>query len=166
MSIFFPIAIFYAVLLALALWGAWLGWTLSKSPTARYFTVAMALAWAVFIGVDAWSSYQLFKNTGIAELASSTYSNPVFGGFGSCSLCYEGPAGEVYVIAASRMNDGHYVFSTEINYSLRFESGLVNFNDKPLEPGCHSGFAKTGDTVDIIEARKFRLEIGEAASCD
>jgi len=166
MSIFFPIAIFYAVLLALALWGAWLGWTRSKSPTARYFTVAMALAWAIFTGVEAWNSYQLFSDTGIVELAGGDFGSPVYGDFSTCSLCYEGPAGKVYVVAASRISDGHYVFATETNYSLRFDSGQVEFNYEPLEPGCYTGEAKTGDVIDIVEARKFRLEVGKAASCD
>ena len=166
MSIFFPVALFYAALLALALWGAWLGWTRSKSPTARYFVVAMALVWAGFTVADAWQSYQIFGKTGVAEIISGNFAAPITGSFDSCSLCYEGPAGKVYVVAASRISDGHYVFATETNYSLHFDSGQVEFNHEPLEPGCHTGKAKTGDVVDIVEARKFRLEVGESADCD
>ncbi len=165
MSIFFPIAIFYAVLLALALWGAWLGWTRSKSPTARYFVVAMALVWAGFTAADAWNSYQFFGKTGLAEIASADFATPVSGAPGICSLCYEGPAGQVYVIAASRMRDGHYAFTKKSHYSLRFEGGQVRLNGKVLRPGCYTGDAEPGTSVDIPEVRKLRLEVGPAASC-
>jgi len=166
MSVFLPIAVFYAVLLTLALWGAWLGWTRSKSPTARYFTVIMALVWAVFIALEAWNSYQLFNKTGIAEIVATELNDPLYGSFGSCSLCYEGPASNVYVVAASRMSNGHYVFAAETKYALRFDSGIVEFNGKPLDPGCYSGEAKIGDAVEVVEARNLRLEAGSSASCD
>ena len=166
MSIFFPVALFYAALLALALWGAWLGWTRSKSPTARVFVTAMALVWAGFTAADAWSSYRFFGATGVAEIISAEFNTPVGGSHGVCSFCYEGPAGEVYVIAAARIDGAQYTFSEKSHYALRFESGDVRLDGRRLEPGCHEGEAELGTRVSADGARGFRLEVGEAARCD
>ena len=166
MTVYFIVAFFSAALAVLALWGAWLGWTRSKSPTARYFVTAMALAWVVFIGVDAWKSYQIFKNITTSEVAVTAAAAPLYREYRDCQVCYEGPAGDVYVVAASKMQDALYVFQRETPYSLRFESGQVRFNDRILEPGCYTGEAEVGDTVEITGARSFRLEAGEEASCD
>ncbi|WP_457630093.1 hypothetical protein [Oceanithermus sp.] len=166
MSVFFPIALFYAVLLALALWGALLGWTRSKSPTARYFVTIMALVWAGATAADAWRSYQLFSSTGLAEIVGGEIGQPVIGGYEYCSLCYEGPAGSVYVVAAGgKMKNGEYLFGEPAHYSVRFESGVVLLDGRRLEPGCYVGDARAGTRVLVQEARKFRLEVGEAASC-
>lgn len=165
MSVFFPIATFYAVLLGLALWGAWLGWTRSKSPTARAFTVAMALVWAGFTATDAWHAYNLFRDTGLAEVVRGDYGRPLHGSFDTCSFCYEGPAGRVFVLAASELVGGHYAFTEDAHYALRFESGDVRLDGRRLEPGCYEGEAKTGTSVVIDVARGFRLEVGEAARC-
>jgi len=166
MSVFLPVAAFYAVLLALALWGAWLGWTRSKSPTARYFVVAMALTWAGFTANDAWHSYNLFRGTGLAELMYGSVGYPLYGEYDSCSLCYEGPAGQVYVVSAGKMSDGNYIFSEDAHYALRFKSGTVSFNNRKLPPGCHEGDAQTGDVIRVDQATGFRIEVGEYASCD
>ncbi len=165
MSIFFPIAVFYAVLVALALWGAWLGWTRSKSPTARYLVVSMALVWAGFTIADAWNSYESFGTTGVAEIISGNLDTPVSGSAGICSFCYEGPAGDVYVVAAGRARNGHYTFNRRVRYSLRFSSGAVRLNGKDLKPGCYIGTGAPGDILEIAEAQKLRLELGKNAGC-
>jgi len=166
MSVFFPMAVFYAVLLTLALRGAWLGWTRSKSPTARYFVAAMALAWAVFIGVEAWKSYQVFETSLSPELTFTEAAPPLYHEYRDCRVCYEGPSGDVYVVAASKMQDALYVFQRETPYSLRFASGQVKLNGRALQPGCYTGEAKVKDTLEVTGATSFRLEVGEEASCD
>jgi hypothetical protein len=164
---YFPIALFYLALLALALWGAWLGWTRSKSPTARVFTVSMALLWAGFTAFDGWGTYRLLQETGLAGLLEGPpQERPLSGGFKACSLCYEGPAGRVYVVAASAMEGGNYVFTRDQRYALRFESGDVRLGDRQLDPGCHEGAARPGTHVAVRRARGFRIEVGPAAHCD
>ena len=165
MIAYYVLAFFSATLAALALWGAWLGWTRSKSPTARYFTVAMALIWAGSTATDAWHSYNLFNDTGLAEIVSGDFGQPLYGEYETCSLCYEGPAGRVYVVAASWMTGGSYTFAEDRRYSLRFDSGEVRLDGKRLEPGCYEGEAKAGTPVLVKTARKFRLEVGNSASC-
>ena len=166
MSVFFPMAVFYAVLLTLALRGAWLGWTRSKSPTARYFVAAMALAWVVFIGVEAWKSYQVFETILSSELAFTEAAPPLYHEYRDCRVCYEGPAGDVYVVAANTMQEALYVFQRDAPYSLRFASGQVKLNGRALQPGCYTGEARVKDTLEVTGAMSFRLEVGEEASCD
>ncbi len=166
MSVFFPIAVFYAVLLGLALWATWLGWTRSKSLTARVFVVTMALVWAGFTAADAWHAYRLFQDTGLAEVVSGDFGRPLYGGYDTCSFCYEGPAGRVFVVAASELVGGNYMFTEDARYALRFKSGDVRLDGRRLEPGCHEGKAEAGTLVLVNEAKGFRLEVGEAARCD
>lgn len=166
MSVFFPIAVFYAVLLGLALWGAWMGWTRSKGPTARVFVVAMALVWAGFTTADAWQAYRLFQDTGLAEIARGDFGRPIHGSYTACSFCYEGPAGRVFVVAAAKLQGGEYTFTRDTRYALRFESGDVRLDGRRLEPGCREDEARTGAHVLVNEATGFRLEVGDAARCD
>lgn len=167
MSVFFNIAFFYVLLLALALWGAWVGWTRSKSPTARVFVVTMALVWAGFTVVEGVQSYRLFEDTGVMGINRSSVA-PVEGGYESCSLCYEGPAGRVYVVAASRIEGARYHLTGPrlVRYSVRFESGTVSVDGQALEPGCHGGQAPPGTNFVVRRATGFRLEVGDAAGCD
>lgn len=165
MSITLPFALFYGVLLALALWGAWVGWTRSKSPTARAFVTVLALVWAGFTAADGWSSYRIFRESGVAGLTQGNADGPVEGSYSSCSFCYEGPAGMVYVVAASEMEGGGYTFKRDAHYALRFKAGDVRWDGKPLEPGCREGEARAGTRVLVKQAQGFRLEVGEAASC-
>ncbi len=172
MSVF--AALFYLVLVALALWGAWLGWTRSKSTTARVFTVITALAWAWFTAANAVSAYQFFSEGSFkvypsgSKMAEVTVSGgePVTGSSSQCTICYEGPAGKVYVVAAAAIRNGEYRIVAGEPYSVRFEQGRVELDGRTLEPGCHTGVAQQPVEITVREARKFRIEVGAAASCD
>ncbi|MBB6029246.1 hypothetical protein [Oceanithermus desulfurans] len=166
--LYLPIALFYLALLALALWGAWLGWTRSKSPTARGFVVAMSLLWAGFTLTGAAGTYREIQRVGLEGLMSGQLETPLTGSYRSCVLCYEGPAGRVYVVAASRIEDANYQLSEPkpARYSLRFKGGTVYADGRALEPGCRTGEAAPGTQFVVPRATGFRLEVGDAASCD
>ncbi|WP_456415215.1 hypothetical protein [Oceanithermus profundus] len=166
--LYLPIALFYLALLALALWGAWLGWTRSKSPTARGFVAAMSLLWAGFTLTGAAQTYRQIQSVGLEGLMTGELEAPLTGGYRSCVLCYEGPAGRVYVVAASRIEGARYHLtgSEPARYSLRFKSGEVFADGRALEPGCRAGEAAPGTNFVVRRATGFRLEVGDAAGCD
>ncbi len=169
--LYLPMALFYLVLLALALWGAWLGWTRSKSPTARGFVVVLSLVWAGFTVAGALNTYRKVQEVGLdAFMSGDSYIDmPVVGDARLCVLCYQGPAGRVYVVAGSRIEGGEYHVTAEhpVRYSLRFKEGRVQVaGEGPLSPGCHVGTAEPYATFEIVQATGFRLEVGDAASCD
>lgn len=167
--VYLPFAVFYLLLLALALWGAWLGWTRSKSPTARGFVVVLSLVWAGFTLTGAVQTYRQIQDVGVEAFLSGEFERPVVGTSHRCVLCYEGPAGRVYVVAASRIEGGDYRIVSRpgyVRYSVRFDSGRVLLEHEVLEPGCHVGEAKNGTGFVIPEATGFRLEVGDAAGCD
>ena len=166
--LYLPIALFYLALLALALWGAWLGWTRSKSPTARGFVVAMSLLWAGFTLTGAAQTYRQIQSGGLENLMKGELETPLTGGYRSCVLCYEGPAGRVYVVAGSRIEGARYHLtgSEPAHYSLRFKSGEVFVDGRALEPGCYGGEAAPGTNFVVRWATGFRLEVGDAAGCN
>jgi len=160
--------LFNAILLVVALWGAWLGWTRSKSPTARAFTTAAALAWAVGIVWGGWQAYQQLEDFAAGGYAAQA-AVPVIGDTERCSLCYQGPAGKVYVVAGARIQNGEFHLTDErgpVRYSVRFEEGEVYLNERRLDPGCHEGEAEPYSSFKVKAAKGFRLEVGEAASCE
>ena len=168
-------ASFYLFLVGLALWGAWVGWTRSKSTTARVFTVITALAWAWFTAANAVGVYRFFSDTnveiyrsngGVVGVPAKGRSEPVIGGSGQCTICYEGLAGKVYVVAGAIIRHNSYRIVAKEPYSVRFEQGLVELDGRALEPGCYTGVAKRPVEITVREARKFRIEVGAAASCD
>ncbi|WP_457637343.1 hypothetical protein [Oceanithermus sp.] len=157
----FPELVFNALFVLLAFWGAWLGWTRSKSPTVRVFVTVASLAWAAFLLTGYSGSWRVEVET------TGGYGIPVTGDSSVCTLCYQGPAGRVYVVAGARIENGTYHVTSEkpVHYSVRFNDGGVYLNDKPLQAGCHEGEAQPYDAFVIRRASGFRLEVGEAASC-
>ncbi len=164
MNVFFPVYAFDLLLLALALWAAWLAWTRSRAPFIRVFATVAALLWAFSIAASSWRTYKLGAGLGTASSISSGLT-PLEGKTRVCSFCYSGPAGGVYVVAGAKMSHGDYTISRAAHYSLRFADGSVRLAGRSLEPGCYEGDAPAGTRVEIARAREFRLEVGKEASC-
>ena len=163
MTLSLPELVLNSVFIALALWGAWLGWTRSKSLTARVFVTVASLAWAAFLLAGySGAAWRVEVEDGVS------YGVPAIGDSSICTLCYQGPAGKVYAVAGARIEDGMYHVTSEepVHYSIRFKKGEVILNDRQIQAGCHEGEAQPYDTFEVRQASGFRLEVGKTASCD